>query len=78
MFVRRPQLENLLRKLLLGTPSNVRTLVGSVRGVHVPDLSAPEVKSVTLRGAKGEEISIHDPALVVGECLTRTLACSPF
>lgn len=68
MFVRRPVLENLLRKLLLGSPSNVRTLVGTVRALEVPDLSAPQVTSVTIRGAKGQEICINDPALVVGMC----------
>ena len=32
MYVRRPKLENLLRRLVLGAPANVRTVVGSVRG----------------------------------------------
>ncbi|KAI0698024.1 hypothetical protein BC835DRAFT_1413354 [Cytidiella melzeri] len=65
MFVRRPKLENLLRKLLLGTPSNVRTLVGSVRGVHVQENFGARVDTVILRGHNGEELTINDPTLVV-------------
>lgn len=67
MFVRRPRLENLLRKLLLGKPSNVRTMVGSVRGVHVQDKSGPRVDQIIIRGQNGQEITINDPTLVVGE-----------
>ncbi len=67
MFVRRPRLENLLRKLLLGKPSNVRTMVGSVRGVHVQDKPGPRVDQIIIRGQNGQEITINDPTLVVGE-----------
>lgn len=66
MFVRRPKLENLLRKLLLGTPSNIRTLVGSVRGLHVQDKSGPRVDTIIIRGQSGGEVTINNPTLVVG------------
>lgn len=66
MYIRRPQLENLLRRLLLGSPSNVRTLVGSVRGLDVDRGSHARVASVLVRTPTGEEISMNDPTLVVG------------
>ncbi|KAJ3552545.1 hypothetical protein NM688_g4098 [Phlebia brevispora] len=78
MYIRRPQLENLLRKLVLGRPSNVRTLTGSVRGLrvardghaHVRGLRVARdghahVTSVVVRTPSGEEVSITDPTLVV-------------
>lgn len=66
MYIRRPQLENLLRRLLLGSPSNVRTLVGSVRGLDVDRGAHARVASVLVRTSAGEEISMNDPTLVVG------------
>lgn len=67
MFIRRPRLENLLRKLLLGAPSNVRTLVGSVRALNVEGQYGARVNAVLIRGADGQEVSVNDPTLVVGE-----------
>ena len=66
MYIRRPQLENLLRRLILGRPSNVRTLVGSVRGLEVDRGSHASVSSVVVRKPDGEEVHINDPTLVIG------------
>ncbi|KAF7794180.1 hypothetical protein EIP86_005311 [Pleurotus ostreatoroseus] len=65
MYIRRPQLENLLRRLILGRPSNVRTLVGSVRGLEVDRGSHASVSSVVVRKPDGEEVHINDPTLVI-------------
>ena len=74
MYIRRPHLENLLRRLVLGCSSNVRTLIGSVRGLEVDKGTNPRVNAVTVRTPSGEEVSINDPALVVGTCSSpRTL-----
>ena len=69
------RLENLLRKLVLGKSSNVRTMVGSIRGVTVHDKAGPRVDQIIIRGQNGQEITINDPTLVVGECL-RSLVSS--
>lgn len=66
MYIRRPQLENLLRRLLLGRPSNVRTLTGSVRGLEVDRGHHTSVSSVVVRKPDGEEVSVKEPTLVVG------------
>lgn len=66
MYIRRPQLENLLRRLLLGRPSNVRTLTGSVRGLEVDRGHHASVSSVVVRKPDGEEVSVTEPTLVVG------------
>ncbi|KAI0338097.1 hypothetical protein BDW22DRAFT_810294 [Trametopsis cervina] len=66
MFARRPVLENVLRKLLLGAPSNVRTLVGSVRALSVRERDGtPRVGAVLVRGADGREVSLDEPELVI-------------
>ena len=66
MFVRRPRLENLLRKLLLGKPSNVRTMVGSVRGLTVQGGTTHRVDQILVRNQNGQEVTVNDPTLVVG------------
>jgi hypothetical protein len=66
MFIRRPKLENLLRKLLLGAPSNIRILVGTVRGLHLQDNKSRRADTVIVRRQNGEEVTIKNPALVIG------------
>ncbi len=65
MFIRRPQLENLLRRLVLGFRSNVRTLVGTVRGLEAKQGPTARISAIIVRTGNGE-ISIKDPTMVVG------------
>ncbi|THG95163.1 hypothetical protein EW026_g6443 [Hermanssonia centrifuga] len=64
MFIRRPQLENLLRRLVLGFRSNVRTLVGTVRGLEAKQGPTARISAIIVRTGNGE-ISIKDPTMVV-------------
>ncbi|EKM51354.1 uncharacterized protein PHACADRAFT_263443 [Phanerochaete carnosa HHB-10118-sp] len=70
MFVRRPVLENLLRKLLLGpskASSNIHTITGSIRSLEtVRDSNGARVNTVIIRQHDGGEIIINDPTLVAG------------
>lgn len=70
MFIRRPILENLLRKLLLGpskASSNIHTITGSIRSLEtVKDGDGARVSAVIIRQHDGGEITINDPTLVAG------------
>lgn len=74
MFIRRPNLENLLRKLLLSpskVASNIHTITGSVRALDVKTASyGARVNTVVIRRTDGGEITINDPTLVAGKGMT--------
>ena len=71
MFIRRPNLENLLRKLLLGSSkasSNIQTITGSVRALEVKNGDGgARVNAVIIRQPEGGEITINDPTTVAGK-----------
>lgn len=71
MFIRRPYLENLLRRLVLAptkTISNIHTITGSVRALEVKNFAeGARVSAVIIREPAGEEITINDPTLVTGK-----------
>lgn len=71
MFIRRPQLDNLLRRLILGPPKtnpNILTIAGSVRALNIKSAAdCSRVDTVTIKGPKGEEITVNDPILVTGK-----------
>lgn len=73
MFIRRPQLENLLRRLILGPPKSnphILTIAGSVRGLNIKSSTdCSRVDTVIIRGPKGEEITVNDPILVAGKVI---------
>ena len=86
MFIRRPYLENLLRRLLLPPSkvvSNIHTITGSVRSLEVTSSSGnvSRVGAVIIRQQNGDEITINDPTLVTGSfqspMYAHTIKCAP-
>jgi hypothetical protein len=69
MFIRRHGMENVLRKLVLSPTkgsSNIHPITGTVRALERND-NGSKVTAIIVRKPEGDELTINDPTLVVGE-----------
>ena len=69
MFIRRHGMENVLRKLVLSPTkgsSNIHTIAGTVRSLERSS-NGSRVSAVVIRKPDGAELTINDPALVIGK-----------
>lgn len=67
MLIRRPKFEAVLYRLLIDSSANsIQTIQGTVTGL-VPSDDMSDIRSVNIRTNEGEEKTVKDVALVIGQ-----------